>query len=624
MAQQLKIGHYFIGMLDKIAFKQALPLVNYCLDGFPKQISAHCRNSAEFINNKPVILNSLNWSVFICFILLIDGCATKGPITGGPVDETPPQIIETYPEPRSLNVSRNVNVKLKFNENMNRGSVITSIFISPTLKQKPEFVWKGYKKLEIRFAEALEEEKTYVVTVGSNAMDSHKIRLDETYTLAFSTGNKIDNGTISGRIYGKYEIGKTLIFAYLMEESSNFSPDTLKPDYTTQLSNEGIFRFNYLSYGRYRLFGIEDNDNNRLFNSAKDRIAISPLPDIIISEEDTLSFTSFYKFSSVNTLNPRVLTIFPLDNSHLKFRALEPLVFPTSTDSIWISDSTRENKFYPTAIYPDAEDKNIVHLHFPEQSSEKDFNLFLGAFKDSSGNSVDSSSSLISFAFSASSDSIPPELLSVNNGSTSKFIYLQDRLKIIFSEAVSEESKDSSLTILNADNENVPYALDSVYPNVWEVYAEKGWASDETYSLYIDLEEVKDLSGNPAADSVWTMKFRTVNTDTFGIISGTILTDKEFDLPLYVSADKVGGRGRQVGAKVSAEGKFRLEELLPGEYLLNVFADRDRNGVYSPGSLAPYLNAELYFQSPDTVSVRSRWETSGHTIDFGQRILNEE
>ena len=559
--------------------------------------------------------------VHFCFIIIIHGCASKGAVSGGPVDDIPPQIIDTFPETRSLNVSRNVKVKLKFNENMNRASVVRSIFISPTPKEKPEFIWQGYKKLEIRFTAELEEEKTYVVSIGSNAMDAHKISLDETYTLAFSTGNKIDNGRISGKIYGKYELGNTLIFAYLMKDSSNFAPDTLKPDYTTQLSNDGMFRFTYLSNGRYRLFAIEDNDKNRIFNSSQDRIAISPFPDIIISEEDTSSFTSFYNFSSFDTLKPRVLTIFPVDNSHLKIRSLEPLVLPSSADSIWISDSTHENIIYPISVYPDVEDKNMVHLHFAKQRSENQFDLYLGAFKDSSGNRMDSSSVLKSFAFSASLDSVPPELLSVDKGSTSKFIYLQDRIKIKFSEAVSEESKDSSLTILNADNEIVPYLLNSVYSNLWEVYSDNGWASNETYSLHINLKEVKDLSGNPAADSVWTMKFTTVNTDTFGIISGTIMTDEGFDMPLYVSTNALVGRGRKVGTKVSAEGKFRLEDVLPGKYFLDIFADSDRNGVYSFGSLAPYLNAELYFQSTDTVSVRSRWETSGHTIDFRKRKL---
>ena len=562
--------------------------------------------------------------VVFWFIVLVSGCASKGPVTGGPVDDIPPRIIETYPETLSLNVSRNVKVMLIFNENMNRGSVGTSIFISPTPKEEPQFVWQGFKKLEIRFKDELEEEKTYVVSIGSNAMDAHKVSLDETYTLAFSTWNKIDNGSISGKIYGKYEIEKTLIFAYLMKQTADITPDSLKPDYITQLSSEGKFRFNFLSNGKYRLFAIEDNNQNREFNSVNDRIAISPLPDIIISEKDTSSFISFYKFAGVDTLKPRVLTIFPLDNFQLRFRALEPLVFPTSTDSIWISDSTHKDKFYPTSVYPDVKNKDIVLLHFAEQNPEMDFELYLGAFKDSSGNSMDSSSVLKSFNFSATIDSIPPKLLGVDKGFNSKFIYLHDRIKINFSEAVSEESKDSSLTIFNADNENVQYELNSVYPNVWEVYTEKGWASNESYSLHINLEEIKDLSENPAADSVWTMKFRTVNTDTFGIISGIIITEPEFDIPLYISATKVKGRGRQISTKVSADGIFRLEDLLPGKYFLNIFADSDQNGVYSLGSLSPYLNSEMYFQSPDTVSVRSRWESSGHTIDFRKRNLNGE
>ena len=569
----------------------------------------------------PKKLTLISLIVHFCFMLIVNSCASRGPVSGGPVDDIPPRIIDVDPEPRSLNVSRDLTVLLKFNENMNRGSVVNSVFISPTPKEDPIFVWKGYKKLEIRFTEELEEEKTYVVTIGSNAMDAHKISLDETYTLAFSTGNKIDNGSISGKMYGKYEIEKTLIFAYLLDESSSVDPDTLKPDYITQLSNEGIFRFKFLSDGKYRLFAIEDKNGDRQYNSAKDGIAISPWPDIIISEEDSSSFTSFYKFSSVDTLKPRVLTIIPLDNSQLQFRALEPLVFPTSTDSIWISDSTYENKIYPISIYPDVENKNIVHLQFAEQSSELEFKLYLGAFKDSSGNSVDSSSVLKSFTFSANRDSVPPKLLGVDKGSGSINFYLDEKLKIKFSEAITEESKESSLTILNADSENVSYTLYSIYPNVWEAYPENGWASNTVYSLNIDLEKVMDLSGNPAADSIWTMEFRTINTDTFGVISGTIITDTGFDIPLYISANKVRGRGRKIVTKVGAEGKFRMENVLPGKYFLDIFADSDQNGVYSLGSYAPYLNAELYFQSPDTVSVRSRWETSGHTIDFRKKNL---
>ena len=189
-------------------------------------------------------------SGIIFFIIFLSGCASKGPILGGPVDDIPPLILNTVPENLSLSVRSDIKVKFEFNERMNRSSVEKAIFISPVPESKPEYKWNGYKKLTLIFTDELTGDRTYVISIGSGAADEHKNKMGESFNLAFSTGNRIDNGTISGRIYGKYEIGKTLIFAYLMEESSNFSPDTLKPDYTTQLSNEGIFRFNYLSYGR--------------------------------------------------------------------------------------------------------------------------------------------------------------------------------------------------------------------------------------------------------------------------------------------------------------------------------------------------------------------------------------
>ncbi len=567
----------------------------------------------------PVIPFSIKLSRMTAAVIIIGSCASKGPVTGGPVDEVPPRIVETFPEQQSLNIGRILKVVLKFSENMNRGSVVNSIFISPTPKIDPAFNWKGYKKLEIRFMEKLEEDRTYVVSIGSGAMDAHKNNFEKTFTLAFSTGDYIENGSITGKVYGEFKYEKILIFAYLMEDSSNLNPDTLRPDYTTQLTKEGLFRFNFLSNGRYRLFAIEDNDRNLQFDIGKDRISISPLSDLRISDNDSSSYTSFYKFFTIDTLNPRVLTVFPRDNSHMTFRALEPLVYPTSADSIWISDSTGENKSYPQLIYPDAENKNVTHLHFAEQNSDENFYLYLGAFKDSSGNSMDSSSVIRTFTTSANIDTAAPRLLSVEKEHSFKLLYLNDKLNIKFSEAISEESKSSAITILDSDSEYVQYGLKSVYPNLWEVHTEEGWKSNEVYSLHVNLGELKDLKGNPAADSVWTMKFRTVNTDTFGIIIGKVLRDAKSNAPLYITASTLKIRGRQVTAKVSEEGSFRIENVLPGIYFLSVYEDKDNNGKFSKGQLAPYQTAELYYRSPDTVRVRARWETSDHIIDFRRR-----
>ena len=94
----------------------------------------------------PKKLTLISLIVHFCFMLIVNSCASKGPVSGGPVDDIPPRIIDVDPEPRSLNVSRDLTVLLTFNENMNRGGVVTSVFIYHTPREDPMFVLNGSKK----------------------------------------------------------------------------------------------------------------------------------------------------------------------------------------------------------------------------------------------------------------------------------------------------------------------------------------------------------------------------------------------------------------------------------------------------------------------------------------------
>ncbi len=568
------------------------------------------------LSKRYIYINSIAFSGIIIFLFFLYGCASKGPISGGPVDDIPPLILNTVPENLSLMVKNDIEVKFEFNERMNRSSVEKAIFISPVPDSKPEYKWNGYKNLTLRFGDELTEDRTYVISIGSAAADEHKIKLGESYNLAFSTGDRIDNGTIAGAVFGHAKKSKVLLFAYLLEDSLDVEPAETNPDYITQPNNNGEYRFMHLAYGRYRVFAVEDLDENGKYFIGKDNIAISTKDDAVLVETDTSATFSFYGFQSIDTLNPVIVSLLTIDNRHLTIRSLEPLVLPDNIDSIWAVSRRDEQKIIPKVMYPDVEEANIFHLHFEGLSDNTEYDIFFGGLKDLSDNKLDSISRKRTFTSSAERDTTPPQLISVTPQRGNEVVYSGDHIKINFDEGIQKESILSALNIFISDSVSVNYDLVSKYPNKWEAFTTDGWKSGRNYKIQMNLEEIRDLRGNSMPDSLWSSKFQVVANDTFGIISGLLVDDLESGVAIHLTASPFNKKAKKLYSKVDTVGNFQFDKVLPGKYFLSAYGDTDEDGNYTLGIPVPYTLSERFFQGIDTVIVRSRWETADHKIIF--------
>ena len=105
---------------------------------------------------------------FLCFLMLClcCACAKVGPPQGGPVDDTPPQILSHSPDIDQLNVSLERFVEIVFSEQMDHRRTEEAIFVSPG--DPLGFRWRGRT---LRIELGLRPERTYVVTVGTGARD---------------------------------------------------------------------------------------------------------------------------------------------------------------------------------------------------------------------------------------------------------------------------------------------------------------------------------------------------------------------------------------------------------------------------------------------------------------------
>jgi len=229
----------------------------------------------------------------IFFAILFCSCANQLPPSGGDDDRIPPKIISITPKANSVNYKGN-SVKFKFDEYVDRRSFEEAFFVSPKPRGDIDFNWSG-KEVEVEFSEPLDKNKTYVVIVGKDLKDvrgSNPVAAPVTF--AFSTGPVLDQGKLLGRVFSD-NIERIKVLAFITDGMSEEKLDPAKypADYLIQLSSDGTYALTNLPKGKYRVFALQDEDRNNLFDKEVDKISVSYKDLEIISDSGKASTVNF-------------------------------------------------------------------------------------------------------------------------------------------------------------------------------------------------------------------------------------------------------------------------------------------------------------------------------------------
>ena len=176
--------------------------------------------------------------LIIILSLLFSKCANQLPPGGGAIDRIGPKIINIVPAEGTINYKENY-FEITFSKYVDNRSAQSAIFVSPATPKGFIYDWSG-KTLSVSFKDSLKPNTTYTVTIGSSVEDlTNKNKMTEPVSFAFSTGNKIDHGKISGKIYDINPEG-VMIFAYRYS-GKEINPEKQKPDYISQVGKNGKY-----------------------------------------------------------------------------------------------------------------------------------------------------------------------------------------------------------------------------------------------------------------------------------------------------------------------------------------------------------------------------------------------
>ena len=215
--------------------------------------------------------------VALFLLFLITSCAQQVAPNGGPKDIEAPQIVGSEPTNFSIN-QKPEKITLGFDEFVTQRNLNSELLISPPLKERPKFYFKG-KSFVLEIDEELESNTTYTINFGQGLIDLNEGNLLDSNLIVFSTGSFLDSGSISGKLVDAQSL-KPLkdiwVMLYNSLDDSIFCKE--KPSYYTRTSKNGRFNIDYLKPGKYQVFGLEDQNSNYKFDLPNEKIAMVKRP----------------------------------------------------------------------------------------------------------------------------------------------------------------------------------------------------------------------------------------------------------------------------------------------------------------------------------------------------------
>lgn len=536
------------------------------------------------------------------------------------MDRIPPEVVDHTPQSDLTGVSLTEEISITFSEAMEKSSVADALFISPAPKGPVEIKWRG-RSMKVLLAEKLQGDKTYVITLGVGCSDLHNNNLLKSYSFAFSTGDKIDLGTIQGLVYHGISPRKGVdLWAYQL--GGDFQPDPAAhpPDYITQTGGDGHFRLEHLGRGQYRLFAIEDLNDDRKFDVEAELLAV-PSGDILLSEEELSVWATPFRLARLDTTGPSLKTADVPEKTKVILHFDEPLdsVVAASKGCYRLYTWEDESDFLEVrAVSLQCGSKNRVILSTDPQVEERRYGISLSELKDLAGNQIAPPGDQGEFFGGGRRDVTGPALVDRWPPDSAEGISRDAVVSLCFDEAVEPVSVETSFVLSDSMHEALAGYIRWDHGARMTFFPDRRLVSGEFHSIFLDVTGVRDLAGNPMVDSVLSTVFRIVEAEQLGSLSGKIDRQGFPDTgAVFLRAHGLDQAGHESLVMTQKE-EYSFAELLPGRYLVSAFLDLDENRRFSYGRPIPFIPTEPFWISQDTVMVRSRWETAGVDI-FSRR-----
>ena len=576
-------------------------------------------NSISYCRREPV--THITRVLFVTALaLLATTCAKVIAPPGGPEDKTPPVILTAEPHSHQTKTPPGNTFTVTFSENIDPRSVAKQFFVTPRQAMPPKLKVRGAKLTAI-FVDSFSVDQTYVITVGSGVRDRHGNQLGSSSIFAFTRGEEIDTGHVAGIVTdGDSPAGNVGVALY-----RKFTPevigdlDSLYPDYFTVSGSDGAFELAFLPVDDYFILAFRDKDKNQLFQYGVEDFGVTTRPlHVGGASADNLEL----RMQSSDTTQPSILSTTFSSDGLLRVnltRKIKPDILAGHLDHVLLLNATDSSVLsFPLAL-KNAHGKPAKRFEFYFANLQPGDYLLEIDFAAMYTDGRSDSARFAPITRDSGKDTNRPKLTERN---APTFIAPWEPLHwtYTFSEPIT---LDSAQDIGNSDSSLATVALTDTRKRQLNYIVRPAAPSfalqfstslhpirGEQYTLTLNPQRVKDVSGNSLTDSTISDSIMVWPSDSLGSLKLGVDNrfDSLYDGRYYLKMSRLGDR--TFWTTTDSPDSTRVE-LPAGDYLVEVLLD---TSAVSVGSLYPLRYAIPRAFYPDTVHVRPRFDTEGINI----------
>ena len=223
------------------------------------------------------------------YLLLLCSCANVVAPSGGEKDANAPEVLNLT----ILEKEGDTRIDITFDEYIELNKWEEYFYISPPIEKRIQKKIKG-KTLTLTIKDTLNENTTYSVNLNNCVKDNNEGNILDTLNFIFSTSDKTDSLTLSGKLQDAYtltalENAWVMIFDEDRADSIQFKG---APNYIAKTNKNGDFHFPNLNNNNYTIISLTDFDF--IYNEGE---KIAFLNTLVNAEKD--SFISLLAFNPI-------------------------------------------------------------------------------------------------------------------------------------------------------------------------------------------------------------------------------------------------------------------------------------------------------------------------------------
>ena len=613
-------------------------------DNIIKSVAALLTALGRICHRRPAMLLAA-----VTVVTAVASCAKMGQPDGGWYDETPPVIVRTTPQDKGVNVSQR-KINIYFDEYIQVDNPTEKVVISPPQIEQAEIQASG-KKIEVELKDSLKPNTTYTVDFSDAITDNNESNPLGNYTYTFSTGDHIDTLEVAGYVLDAQNLEP--IKGILVGLYSNLSDTAFTKEPMLRVSrtdSRGKFIIKGIAAGSYRIYALQDADNNYVFNQKSEQIAYSHdvieptfkpdirqdtlwldslhiqsiarvpythfLPDDIAMRAFTETQTDRYLVKSERAEPDRFTLYFSYGDSvppevrGLNFNSDSAFVMEYTekmdTLTYWLRDTMLINRdtLRVELKYMATDTLGVLRLRtdtvdmLPRVSYEERMKQKEKDYEDWKKKQDRAKKRGRKYE-----ETMPPVLLEPDYRVESE---PDPDKNIIIEMPVPLIAADTSRIHLYSKHDtlwyNSPYVLRHKDGKLrtYELLGE--WRPGIEYSLEIDTMAFTDIYGKVSAPYKTGFKIKTEDSYASVLVDITGMADTTVVAQLLNKSDEV------VKEVSTGNGRAEFFYVAPGTYYMRMFVDSNGNGKWDTGEYAADRQPETTYYYPEKIECKAKWD----------------